>query len=149
MPHGVIRKPVMNSQNWICECSQDVYKRIQRSILEGFTNGERMRDLTERILNELPIIDGDRAFVIAQTELSAAIGESRFHSIKRAGFATKRWEICDEEPANESHRKCNAQGAIPIDQPFHNGLMYPGDLSAGKIDECIGCCCFLEPGDKE
>ena len=35
---------------------------------------------------------------------------------------------------------------VPIDQPFPNGLMYPGDPS-GSPGEIINCRCDMIPGD--
>ncbi len=147
-PSGITRKLKMSARNWILECSDDIYKKIQGSLLEGLNKGETMQKLTKRVLMELPTVGKDRAFIIAQAETQAAYGESSFHSIKQSGFKTKRWETCNDELVREAHRKCKAQGAIPIDQSFDNGLMYPGDLGSSKIDECIGCRCFLAPGDE-
>jgi SPP1 gp7 family putative phage head morphogenesis protein len=144
-PQGIIRKLVMNKKNWIPDCPQNIYEQLQHSLLEGINNGETMRELAKRVQNEFKAADKDRAFVIAQTETQAAYGEAQFHSLKQAGFTTKRWETSKDELVRKSHRKCKAQGAIPIDQPFSNGLMYPGDLSTDS-SEAIGCRCFLAPG---
>lgn len=146
-PNGVFRPLVMNSGNWISECSDELYKKIQDSLREGINKGEATRKLAERVQRELPTVGKDRAFIIAQAETAAAYGESHFHSIKHSGFKTKRWLTCKDHEVRKSHRKCKSQGAIPIDQPFHNGLMYPGHLGSGNIDECLGCRCYLAPGD--
>ena len=144
-PQGIVRKLVMNKKNWIPDCPQNIYEQIQRSLLEGINKGETMRELTKRVQNEFKAADKDRAYVIAQAEMQAAYGEAQFHTLKLAGYATKRWKTSDDELVRKSHRKCKAQGAIPIDEPFSNGLMYPGDLS-GDSNEVIDCRCYLAAG---
>jgi SPP1 gp7 family putative phage head morphogenesis protein len=148
-PYGIVKRPVMNSKNWISNCSQNDYEQIQRSLVEGLDKGETMRELTKRVQKEFNGVDKDRAFIIAQTETSAASGRASFESVKGTTFTTKRWVTSDDDEVRPSHAACQAQGAIPIDEPFSNGLMYPGDLSAGKPDECIGCRCFLAAGDPD
>ena len=39
---------------------------------------------------------------------------------------------------------CEAEGAIPVDQVFSNGLMFPGDPE-GDAGEVINCRCHLMP----
>jgi uncharacterized protein with gpF-like domain len=147
-PYGIVMRPVMNSKNWIPDCPQNIYEQIQRSLVEGLDKGETMRALAKRVQMEFSGVDKGRAFIIAQTETQAASGRASFESLKWAGFTTKKWVSRDDDEVRESHRKCEAQGAIPVNEPFSNSLMYPGDLSAGNPDECIGCRCFLAAGDE-
>jgi len=148
-PQGIARKLAMNSKNWIPDCPQSLYEQIQRSLLEGDKKGETMRELTKRVQKEfdsIKYISEDRAYTIAQTELLCASNKTQFRRLKSEGYATKRWVTSADELVRPSHKQCKKQGAVPINEPFSNGLMYPGDLSAGKPDECLGCRCFLEVG---
>ena len=47
-----------------------------------------------------------------------------------------------DERLRDSHYLCEAQGAIPVDQPFQNGLRYPGDPD-GDASEVVNCRCRL------
>lgn len=146
-PQGIVRKLVMNSKNWLPDCPQNTYDQIQRSLLEGIEKGETMRELTKRVQKEFNGVDKDRAYTIAHTEMIAAYGRREFESLKLDGAKMKRWITSDDELVRPSHEACGSQGAIPIDEPFSNSLMYPGDLSAGNTNEVIGCRCYLESGD--
>lgn len=148
-PQGIIRKLVINSKNWIPDCPQNIYEQIQRSLSEGTDKGETMRALTKRVQKEFRGVDEDRAYTIAHTEMLIAYGRWQFESLKLGGYEMKRWHTSDDELVRPSHKACGLQGAIPIDEPFSNGLMYPGDLGAGNTNEVIGCRCYLVSGDEE
>lgn len=147
-PYGVVvRKLIAMNKNWMPDCPRNIHDQIQRSLSEGDARGETMRELARRVQNEFSGVDEDRAYRIAHTEMLAAYGRWHFKGLKLEGCKTKRWITGVDELARPSHVKCGEQGAILIDEPFSNGLMYPGDLSAGKPDECAGCQCYLESGD--
>lgn len=127
------------------DCPQNIYEQIQRSVLEGIEKGETMRELTKRVQNEFTGVDKKRAGIIAQTLSKAVSGAAHFKELKDAGYRTKRWVTSDDEDVRDSHRACERQGAIPMDKPFVNGLMYPGDPK-GDAREREGCRCYLETG---
>jgi SPP1 gp7 family putative phage head morphogenesis protein len=144
-PQGIVHKFVMNRDCKIAGCSQNILDRIQDSLLEGIQKGETMRELTKRVQKEFRGVDKDRAYTIAQTLSQAAYSADHFKGLKDAGYRTKRWVTSDDELVSESHRACERQRAIPMDEPFVNGLMYPGDPK-GDAGECEGCRCILEVG---
>ena len=144
-PQGIAHKFVMNRDCKIAGCPQNILDRIQDSLLEGIEKGETMRELTKRVQNEFAGVDKKRAGVIAQTLSQAAHGAAHFKELKDAGYRTKKWVTCDDELVRESHRACERQRAIPMDEQFVNGLMYPGDPK-GDASECEGCRCFLAVG---
>ena len=144
-PQGITHKFVMNRDCKIAGCPQNILGRIQDSLLEGIQKGETMRELTKRVQKEFLGVDKDRAYTIAQTLSKAAHVADDFKGLKDAGYRTKRWVTSDDELVRESHRACERQGAIPMDEPFVNGLMYPGDPK-GDAGECEGCRCFLATG---
>jgi SPP1 gp7 family putative phage head morphogenesis protein len=146
-PQGITKKFVMHSKNWIPDCPQNIYEQIQRSLLEGDKKGEPMRELTKRVQKEFRGVDKDRAYAIAHTEMVAAYGAAQFQVLKDSNYKTKRWVTARDELVRPSHRDCELQGAIPIDEPFSNGLMYPCDLGAGNTNEVKGCRCLLQSGD--
>jgi len=144
-PQGITHKFVMNRDCKIAGCPQNILDRIQDSLLEGIQKGETMRELTKRVQKEFRGVDKDRAYTIAKTLSQAAHGAAHFKELKDAGYRTKRWVTSDDEDVRDSHRACERQGAIPMDKPFVNGLMYPGDAK-GDASECEGCRCYLETG---
>lgn len=128
---------------------------IYDGIRTGKTAGEIARDLQTGILGESMrgdgrIVfhdgtDGQRAFsmtpenwseVTAQTEYTRAANTARLESWKEAGVQKKQWFTMDDERVRDEHLANAAEGAIPIDQPFGNGEMMPG--------EAPNCRCWAE-----
>lgn len=79
---------------------------------------------------------------LAATEAVATYGGAQIRLLKQAGFTHKAWETMDDDRVRDSHRQCEAQGSIPIDDKFHNGLQYPGDPEGGP-EETVNCRCWL------
>jgi phage portal protein BeeE len=57
-----------------------------------------------------------------------------------SGLREKTWIVSSRNP-RASHASMNGE-TVPVDQPFSNGLMWPGDGS-GDVDEVAGCTCGL------
>jgi SPP1 gp7 family putative phage head morphogenesis protein len=144
-PQGIVSKLLLNSKNWIPDCPQNIYEQIQRSLLEGWNKGETERQLIKRVQKEFDVNE-ERAYTIAHVEELCAHNKTEMQNLRSSGYTSKRWITSADELVRPSHKQCKKQGAIPINQPFSNGLMYPGDLSAGKLDECLGCRCYIERG---
>jgi hypothetical protein len=57
-------------------------------------------------------------------------------------FVRKEWLAFEDEATRDSHLDAMAMGAIPIDEPFTNQLMYPLE-PGGAPGEVINCRCTL------
>lgn len=102
---------------------------------------------------EEPLAEVEHVFDVA----SSARADQAAHTIVTAlaGFATiesvnqvrgtrqaeKTWLVTSSNPRS-SHAAMNGE-TVPIDQPFSNGAMWPGDSSALDVDEIAGCMCDL------
>jgi HK97 family phage portal protein len=61
----------------------------------------------------------------------------RFEGASQTGASAKRWR-------SDHDRHADMQGeTVPIDEPFSNGAMWPGDLAAGA-DDAAGCTCGMD-----
>lgn len=126
--------------------TQDAISRAVHASVEG---KETVRDLMKR-LQSSPEIGNDvvRAERIARTETSIAAGTSTmqaYHQARAAGVRLKkRWNDVGDDLVRASHAAATAQGPIPLDQPFINGLMFPGDPS-GLPEDVINERCYLSP----
>lgn len=126
------------------EISETTRRELARSIAEGIQAGDGRRALIARVQEHMTGVSEGRAAVIATTEAHTSIMSGNMEQMKRAGFKTKTWRIADNS-ARDSHRLLNNQ-TRPIDQPFSNGLMYPGDPS-GPPGEIINCRCTMLAGE--
>lgn len=150
-PQGVITKFINKRENKVVGCPEEIYKSINSELEAGTQAGDTMDELAKRIQDKFEDISKGRAMVIAQTETQSVYGTAQSNAIKQAGFEKKQWVSYHDDKVRESHEECNDEGAIPVDQPFSNGLMYPGDPN-GPADEVIGCRCYLiavEDGEEE
>jgi hypothetical protein len=57
-------------------------------------------------------------------------------------YRSKEWLAFEDGKTRETHIECMAQGVIPFDQTFSNGLDYPLDPS-GDAAEVVNCRCVL------
>jgi hypothetical protein len=148
-PYGIAREFALKRENKIANCPQEIFDEIQAQLNEGLKEGETMDELSARVSSAFDNISDGRALLIAQTEAQSAYGTARSFELEQMGVKTKIWVTSDDELVRSSHRQCAAEGPIPIDQPFSNGLMFPGDPDSLDAGEVINCRCYLERGDEE
>lgn len=83
-----------------------------------------------------------RSSGVVAAESQALYGHSILRRLKALGYENKAWISMDDDRVRDTHRECEAQGAIPIDATFSNGLKYPGDPNGGAEEVC-NCRCYL------
>ncbi len=143
---GVTTRFALDRQNLIKDIPNSIFNEIEDTLTEGVNEGETADELAERVREEFSDLTKKRAKLIAMTETQAAYGKAQYVYMKRAGHTHKQWITCEDELVRPSHVACGHEGAIPIDELFTNGLMYPGD-SNGGAGEVINCRCYLAVPD--
>ena len=145
-PHGIIHDFVLARENKLSGVPDEIYDEIKSTLKDGIQSGETMAQLAERVKSRFDDIDDGRAQTIARTETASAYGAGRMDSLKQAGFTHKRWLTAQDDRVRISHNDAQAEGAIPADQDFENGLAYPGDPD-GPAEEVINCRCVLQAAE--
>lgn len=77
----------------------------------------------------------------ARTAINGAENAGRMDAMLARG-GSKRWVAVMDERTRVSHALINGE-VVPVDRPFNNGLMYPGDPS-GPPEEVYNCRCTME-----
>ena len=77
----------------------------------------------------------------ARTAINGAENAGRMDAMLARG-GSKRWVAVMDERTRVSHASINGE-VVPVDEPFSNGLMYPGDPS-GPPEEVYNCRCTME-----
>ena len=144
--HGVAQKFLIDRENKLKDVPQEIYDTLKTSLEEGSKAGETERQLAARVADVMGDIEDGRAQTIARTETLSAYGTASQDAINQAGFTGKSWLTADDGKVRSSHEECEAQGAIPVDESFANGLDFPGDPT-GDADEVINCRCVLQAED--
>lgn len=127
--------------------NETTYKKLATEFALSFETGETRDELIERIRNVYDNqISTGRAASIARTEVHSASQYGTLQGYKQAGLETKIWvsvidpftrgaDITDEA----DHISLDGE-EVPVDMPFSNGLMFPGDPKGGPA-ETINCRC--------
>lgn len=130
------------------------YQAITEQLAEGVEAGESVDDLADRIEAVFDDAVGNRAEVIARTEVISASNGAAMEAVGTLGpdvVAAKEWLAARDSRTRDTHGSADGQ-VVPVDQPFAVGgaqLAYPGD-PAGPGKETISCRCavaFLTPDE--
>jgi GntR family transcriptional repressor for pyruvate dehydrogenase complex len=107
-------------------------------------SGESMDKIANRIL---PIVDSNKSAAIrnARTMVTGAENGGRldsYHRLEEDGvILEKGWMATMDDRVRESHAELDGE-YVGIDDPFSNGLMYPGDPD-GDPEEVYNCRCTM------
>jgi HK97 family phage portal protein len=114
---------------------------LAKTLSEGFAVGDGQDALVDRIRDVFKNRDVVNPERIADTESGIMLNSSRYESAKASGAKLKVWMSSKDEHVRDSHVAADAQGPIPWDEPFVNGLMHPGE-AGGAAEEVINCRCI-------
>jgi HK97 family phage portal protein len=122
---------------------KDVQKIIADGISENFSVSEIAKQLKEFYGNSTY-----KAYRTARTEVSEAAGFGQHEAAKQSGaVTTKQWISSRDDRVRETHADIDGE-VKALDEPYSNGLMYPGDAS-GSPEEVIQCRCVEAYGTGE
>lgn len=126
-------------------------RRFDRQVMAAIREGRALESVTiERMLgrysDRLLELRGE---TVARTESMAALNQSNVEAYQQAidSGAIRRqdvrrvWVSTADGRTRDSHREMDRE-SVGIDQPFSNGLMYPGDPN-GPASEVINCRCTM------
>lgn len=140
-------KPAMASEEIVKALSNEIttinnhtYRLIRTQVKDAINAGETIPQMSKRI-QKVYKFNTARAKLIARTESLKVLSRSTDAEYKKEGVKKKEW--LSSADSRDSHALCSAQGAILYDDPFSNGLMFPGD--AGPASEVCNCTCALAP----
>ena len=121
--------------------NETTFNKLQREFAESLSEGESRDKLVGRIKETYGNIEKSRAATIARTEVQAASQKGTFEGYKQAGMPIKIWVSVLDSRTRDSHASLDGEER-PLNNPFSNGLMYPGDPS-GPAEEVINCRCSV------
>ena len=119
-------------------------KKVNAEVLQGILQGESIPDIAKRLSN-VTEMNKTAAIRNARTTVTSAENKGRQDSYARVeadGIVLERtWIATNDSRTRHSHAVLDGE-TRPIDTPFSNGLMYPGDPN-GKPEEVWNCRCAL------
>ena len=117
-------------------------KKITQEISRGIASSLPYRDIARNIASAsgAPL---DRAKVIARTEghriQQTGAANAQAAAKAKGADVLKQWDAALDARTRESHRLVDGE-LRELEEPFSNGLMYPGDPN-GKAAEVVNCRC--------
>lgn len=117
-------------------------KLLNSQIVQGILQGEPMSKIANRIY---PIVNHNKNAAIrnARTMVTGAENKGRQDSAeeleKLGAIIEKTWIATHDSRTRDSHMELDG-ASVDNDEPFANGLMYPGDPS-GAPEEVYNCRC--------
>lgn len=125
------------------EASEKTKNRVTNEIndilAEGYREGWGPRYVGDKIQQKFTGLKTYEARRIAQTEINTTRNYVQYAQLQADNMEYKIWHAAHDSRTRKSHLKVDEE-IVPIDQPFSNGLMYPGDKS-GPIEEWVNCRC--------
>ena len=123
------------------ETAKQVTAAIRAAEVAGFSVAETAKLIQASVYGEN--MTDVRATRIARTESAGAMSQGSWDQAQELGiFQSKEWLAFEDNRTRDTHLFCMAQGPIPMDEMFSNGLQYPLD-PAGDAGEVINCRCVL------
>lgn len=129
---------------------KDLQKKIAGEISRGIAGGQMYSEIARNIASWARI-PKNNAMRITRTEAHRiqckAASDAQQKAKSRGADVVKQWDSTLDGRTRDSHRKIDGEiKEIPNngekEEPFSNGLMYPGDPS-GRPEEVINCRCAL------
>ena len=120
-------------------------KELQSALIQGLLQGESIPNLAKRIADQVGESNYNSAVRNARTMVTNAQNSARLDAFKRGeelGIEMeKMWLATHDSRTRDTHRELDYV-QIPLDEPFENGLMEPGDMS-GDPAEVYNCRCSM------
>lgn len=140
MPNPEVNR---NLERYKFEASEKTKARINNEInnilAEGYREGWGPRYVGDKIQQKFTQLKTYEARRIAQTEINTTRNYVQYSQLQADNMEYKIWHAAHDSRTRKSHLDVDEE-IVPINEPFSNGLMYPGDKS-GPIEEWINCRC--------
>lgn len=138
----------------VYEFSEDTFSRIKgdfaKTLSKGYEEGLGIDDIAKELRGDFKNLRDHRLKLIARTEVQSAQNEGSHQTLQEYGVRYKQWltvgddRVRGNDPTDEyDHVELHGQ-VVRVDEPFSNGLMYPGERT-GDIGEWINCRCRERP----
>ncbi len=113
--------------------------RLAKVIGDAIKNKRGIDGLARDIRHEFDDMTKVRSQLIARTETNEALSSGSFERGKAMGVTGKSWLTVGDDKVRPEHRRNEAAGVIPYDQPFPSGDMFPPGVNG------FNCRCTLSP----
>lgn len=119
--------------------------QIQSVAMQSILQGESIPKMSKRIAQTLSVRNRADSIRYARTACTGAENKGRLDGMQNLSddgiVLDKQWTATGDDRTRQSHLDIDGE-SVPPNEPFSNGLMYPGD-PAGSADEVWNCRCSM------
>lgn len=127
------------SAYWANKVNKTTLADLRGELRQAMATGEGIKEAEKRIERVFNIARGSRTETIARTQIISAHNNGAMQAYKQSEVVDeKEWISSRDTEVRDSHQIDGEK--VPIDKPFSNGLMYPGD-PAGAAKNVVNCRC--------
>jgi SPP1 gp7 family putative phage head morphogenesis protein len=144
----IINDAILQSRmRYITEVNQTMFEEIRKIVDQSIVDGDTIPNLERTLKSKFNTWTNKKAKLVARTETASIMSAQTQFAYEQEGVKQKRWIATPDEKTRPSHKACERQGAIGINEKFSNGLLFPGDSAndATGGGEVISCRCSLAP----
>lgn len=123
------------------EITHTTFEKLKDQFSQSIDAGESRQELIDRIMTTYDGFTEKRATTIARTEVHAAMQKGTFEGYRQVNVPIKIWVTVGDADVRHTHAAQDGD-EVPFNQPFANGLMFPGDPE-GPASEVINCRCSI------
>jgi SPP1 gp7 family putative phage head morphogenesis protein len=117
---------------------------VRRFILKGIEENQSRVEIARSIRQFYDDQSVYKSMRVARTETASAAGFGQHESATQGNMKTHTWISSRDDRVRDLHIDVDGEEQ-PINEPYSNGLMYPGDPS-GDAEEVINCRCAEQFG---
>lgn len=128
--------------------SNEVKEAVEDAVREGWTEGESIEQIVDRIENVYDFAVEGRAERIAVTESASASNWGNAEAMKETGVLNKEWLSTNDSHTRDSHVALDGQvrGVGEMFETINgNKLLYPADTDNAPPEETVNCRCTILP----
>lgn len=133
-----------HSAQLITQINKTTKRQIQDTLAEGFSAGEGLDAMHNRVMDVFADASESRAATIALTESTHAAGFGTNEAIIQSGVEYKEWLAVQDQHTRETHSQLDGQ-SVPSEGVFQSSsgdtAPYPGAF--GLPEENINCRCAV------
>ena len=129
--------------NWVRAVSKGAAGRINAATRDALQDGFDDDEADDSDIIDAELEDGAdwRIGMLAVSSVTTMAGFGRTEAGRQTSAGFKVWIVNSGNPRPE-HAALDGE-RVPIDEPFSNGMDWPGD-PAGDVDDLAGCTCTVE-----
>ncbi len=128
------------SDRTINRMTGDVLEKMKEHVTDGKSQQKTVRELSGE-LKDMKKYELER---ITRTETHSIYMEARHDLyVDIPDVVGKQWKTTGLDNVRPWHQDMDGE-IVPLEEPFSNGLMYPGDVD-GDAEEVINCYCSMDP----